>query len=231
MKSVLLYNIYLLKSWKSISEELLNNVPQDDIYVHLSFDLRYSYRILLAYLFLLKYKKVRKIFVTPNDAAYGEALGFAKFKSQINFDQYNILTYIHSKGVSKPNNKFGKDWRAYMKYFVMDRFDLTLKAFTKGYGLYGCNLHVLTEEQKANGRKYAYLYSDFWYAGTFVSANLDVIRDAFDKAKVEKEFYAVEGFWGKLCELKLAFCPHNTPYSLYENPYPRELYVNNYTNP
>lgn len=225
MKNILLYHLYIVNNWKEISGELLLEVPHDDIYVNLSFDWRYLHTVFIAYFFFKKIKKVRRVFVTPNDARYGELLGFNKFRSRIDFTSYQILTYMHGKGVTRPGNTRIDDWRRLMRYFIIDRFPLCVKVFEEGYCLYGVNL------SRFNGadtdRKHSYKYSDFWFRGNFVSVNLDLVRQKFvSQPIVIEDYYSIEGFWGTLCSFDLAFCAHESNVSHYKENYPAYFYIN-----
>lgn len=220
MKSILLYHLYLVNNWKAVTTQLLAEVPHDTIIVNLSFDLRYSYEVLRAYWFLKKYKQVKKIFVTQNNAKYGEILGFEKFRQKVNYEGYDILTYMHGKGVTKPQDPHVADWREFMRYFIVDRFDLTQEAFEQGYGLYGVNLF----QNPDNEPKYAFKHTDYIFRGNFVSLNLHLLKEAFLNTRVAPDYYSVEGFWGKLCPYEKAYSPHNSGVHHYKTLYPPEKY-------
>ena len=223
MKTVLLYNIYLINNWRSCTEELLALVPQDDIFVNLSFDLRCIYKLPAVVMYLKRrYPKLKRILLTHNNAQLGETPGFEKLRKYVDLDRYDIATYIHSKGVSRPENPHEGDWRELMRYFVMERFDLMIEAFRKGYYLYGANL--CKYEGRDEDRNYAQKHSDFWYRGTFVSVNLKAIGEKFRNVELGMDNFAVEGFFGKLCDYEKAYSPHNSGVSHYNEPYPEKRY-------
>ena len=222
MKSILFYHIYLLNNWKAVTDQLLKNIPHDTIIVNVSYDLRYIYKLPLVYLYLRKNPKVKHIFFTANDAKYGEILGFDKMRKRINLDDYNILTYMHAKGVTRVNNQKVAQWRELLRYFIVDRFDLCIEAFQKGYALYGANLYQYKPED--GPRQRVALHTDFWFRGNFASLNLDLLRDKFTQIEVKQNYFSVEGFWGQLCDADLVYCPHDSQVNHYETAYPENLY-------
>jgi len=222
MKSILLLNIYIINNWKTVIQNLLRNVPHDDIIVNISFDLRYIYRVPFAIVFLkINYPKIKKFYVTSNHAKYGEILGFNKMRLKYNYNKYNICTYMHSKGVTQPNHQGISDWNELMRYFLMDGFDYAVESFRSGYSLYGVNLLRVDEK---NAGKYAFRHSDFIYRGNFVTLNLNNLRGKFTTIEVSEDYYSVEGFWGKLCSVEDAFCVHESGVSHYEELYPEWIY-------
>lgn len=224
MRSVLFYHLYLLSPWKTVTNELFKNIPQDEIVINLSFDLRYFFRVPLAYIYCKwKYKKVKKIFISANDAKYGEVLGFDKFRRCIGLEKYQTLTYLHSKGVTKINSKPVNDWRELMRHYIMDKFLDAMLAFEKGYNLYGVNLLCEDEDLKNRG-KYAFKHSSFIYSGNFVIVNLKNLKEKLVKENIEWDYYSMEGFWGKLTSFDNAFCAHNSGINHYEEEYPGYLY-------
>lgn len=224
MKSVLLYNLYLVNNWKEVTSQILQNIPQDDVYVNINFDWRYSFHIVKALIFLKKYKKIKHIFFSSNHAKLGEVKGFENFRKNINFNQYNIATYTHSKGVTKPNNKNVAAWREVMRYFVMDKFNDTINVFNSNYALYG----VALSQNIKNGvvEKNETLNVSHWYRGTFVSINLKKIRNAFLTTPIQQNFYGIEAFFGDLCSFEECYNAHEINISLYNNYYSEDLYKN-----
>ena len=221
IRSVLLYHLYPKGDWKNITKKLLSCVHHDDIFIHVNLDISdklFSKNKILSRLKCIP--KVKKIFISGNDRKLGEVPGFQKLRNEIDFNQYDIATYIHSKGVTKSDNPNIKDWVELMRYYILERHDICIKAFGKGYALYGVRLSKFKGGKRIN----CYRFSDFWYAGNFVSVNLNMLRDEFLNTPVPQDYYGVEAFWGLLCDLDLAFNAHETPYSLHDHPYPPELY-------
>lgn len=224
MKSVLFYHLYLLPPWKKVTKELFKNIPQDEVVVNLSFDLRYAFLLPFAYLYLkYKYKKVIRIFITENNAKYGEILGFEKFRRTIDLEPFSTLTYLHSKGVTKMNCKPVRDWRELMRYFVMDRFSDATVAFGEGFDLYGVNLFHKDEDLNNYG-KYAFKHSSFIYRGNFVVVNLSRLKEKLKTEEIEWDYYSMEGFWGRLTRKEKAFCAHYSQISHYKKEYPENCY-------
>lgn len=219
-KSVLLYHLYPKAHWKKLTLQLLNKVPHEDVFIHVSldfFDNAVRKKSILS--FLNDIPKVRKVFFAKNAKQLSEVVGLNVFRKEINFSEYSILTYMHSKGVTKPQNKNICDWVELMRYFHIDKFSFCKKVFDEGYYLYGVKL----AQYSGGVRVSAYKHCDYWYGGNFVSCNLDALRENFLNTPVASDYYGVEGFWGNLCPVEFAFCAHQTP-SLYDRPYPEKLY-------
>lgn len=219
-KNILLYNLYPKSYWKELTLKLLRNIPHDDIAVNVSLDkwdrLLNKGRIEKA---LYDIPKVRNVYYTENIPSLGEVSGFDNMRKNIDFSGYDIVTYMHSKGVTKPKNAYIKDWVELMRYFQVEKFDLCRKVFNEGYILYGVKL----AKYEGGERKLTYKYCDFWYGGTFVSCNLTLAREKFLNTPCPQDYYGVEAFWGNLCPIDKAYCAHQTP-SLYDQAYPEELY-------
>ena len=222
MKSLVFYNVYVINNWKQVSIELLDSANCDTLVVNINYDLRYFYRALHGYQFFKSRYKAAKVFLTPNNAALGESTGLKKLIAHLGLNDYDILTYCHSKGVTKPDNENETDWRNLMRYFVLERSDLIERFFCEGYKMYGVNLCQYSESM--GPRKYAYKFSDFWFRGTFVAVNLKILREKMCSEPVDSDFYGVEGYWGKLCRYEEVYCPHNSGVNHYENPYPARMY-------
>ena len=225
-KSVLLYHLYPKSYWKELTLKLLSNIPHNDIFIHVSLDwMDKLFRQKQIRKFLLQIPKVKEIYFSDNDKKLGEVIGFNLLKTKIDFTSFSLLTYMHSKGVTKPDNKNISDWVELMRYFQMDKFDLCKKAFSEGYCLYGVKL------AKYNGgeRMLAYKHCDYWYGGNFVSCNLDLLREKFISTPIAKDYYGLEGFWGNLCPVEKAYSAHETG-SLYDTPYPEHLYKDQHLN-
>ncbi len=224
MKSALLYNLYPVGDWKSITKKLISDIPHDEIIIHVSLD-RYQY---LFWKFIEKelksYSKVSRLLRSKNVRNLGETIGFGKLKECIKPGKYSLVTYFHSKGVTKPKNENIQDWVEMMRYFHIDKFELCQQKFAEGYHLYGVNLGSYS-----NGERYGpYQFSDFHYSGNFVSVNLDLIGDRFFEMPCDPDYFGVEGFWGKLTTLDKSFCAHLSSENIknhYLEPYPPELYT------
>jgi len=226
MKNILLYNLFPINHWQSLTEELLGNVPHEDIVIHVS--LRKIDKVLgkekKVLEFLKKYTSEEKIFFSLNNKKLGEVQGFEVFRKNIDFSNYKILTYLHSKGVTKPENENIKDWVRMMHYFMIERFDLIEKVFEEGYKVYGANLFF--REEITSKVPDVFYEIPFSFSGNFASVNLQAVLEKFLSVKIEQNYYGVEAFWGKLCKKEEAYSPHRAEINLYDNPYPPKLYRN-----
>lgn len=229
MKAVLLYNLYPINHWRELTTQLLKNVPHQEIYIHVSLplvDLLLPYRKKRILDLLTEFTSFDHIFFSRNKRVLGETLGFEVFRKNIDFSSHSMLTYMHSKGVSrrKYKSKNVKDWVEMMRYFMIDRFDLCAKAFHQGYHLCGCNLY-LRSELPQQGAPEPLLYVPYHYSGNFVSVNMDALRKKFLTTPCDPSYFGVEAFWGKLTPLEKAFCVHQSGIkNHYAHPYPENLY-------
>ncbi len=225
MKSIIFYNLYPKNHWKALTLFLLSDVPHDTIVVNVTLD-RWDrlFRKKAIIQFLKKIQKVTEIYLTDN-SAYGEVPGFDKMRKNTDLSGYGILTYMHSKGVTKPDNKNITDWIKLMHYFLTDKFDLCKEVFLKKYVLYGVNLS--NEEDWIKNSYYGpNQFSRFHYSGNFVSVNLEMVRDKFINTPIDLDYFGVEGFFGKLCLYEQAYPAHLSSKIIqnhYKEPYP-ELY-------
>lgn len=222
--SVLFYNVYIKNNWREVTINLLKDVPHSDIYVNVTIDWFDLYKLVSSLLFFRKHPKVKKIFVTINSAKLAEVRGFVKLKERVSLEHYKALTYMHSKGVSKPGNANIKDWVELMRFFIVDRYDLTMEVFSKGFDLYGVNLGVYN----VNSEKYGpYRFSSFHYSGNFVTINLNTLRETYDRTNVDMDYFGVEAFWGKLTSVEKAFNAHDSSLLIsnhYNERYPSSFY-------
>jgi len=125
MKSILLYNIYLLNHWKKITKELLNEIHQDDIYINISYDLRYIYKIPDAILFLRRYKKIKKIFLTSPQTA-----GYLLHQQLSTFIRFSAVRKL---GVLNTNLNYAMDiewWFKFLLKFGIDNIKMTNQTIT-----------------------------------------------------------------------------------------------------
>ncbi len=225
MKSIIFYNLYPKNHWKELTLFLLSNVPHDDIVINVALD-RWDrlFKKKSITKFLQPIPKVKAIYFTEN-SKMGEVPGFENMRKQIDLSGYNILTYLHSKGVTKPNNPNISDWVKLMHYFLIERFDLCKEAFANGCILYGVNL---SEEQLSNSYNYGpSKFSNFHYSGNFVSMNLSMVRDKFIKTPIDPDYFGLEGFFGKLCDYRYAYNAHlssNNIRNHYIEHYPEKFY-------
>lgn len=228
MKSAIIYNLYPKNHWKTLTLNLLNSKDHEAIFICVSldtYDTVFKKKAILR--FLLEIPKVREVYFVKNNPKMGEVIGFNKLRKVIQPYDIQVLTYMHSKGVTKPHNDNIKDWVELMRYFLIERYNDSVKAFEQGYVLYGANLAAYKE---GNERYGPYQFSDFHYSGNFVSVNLAAISSAFFSTPCDPDYFGVEGFWGKLCDVDKAFCTHMSSVHIenhYKEKYPARNYKEN----
>jgi hypothetical protein len=218
LKSVLLYNLYPKYRWKEITASLLSIVPHDVIIVHVSMPWTAWPYIFSLKNELKKYPKIGVIFWSYNRKKLGESRGFDKIRRLVDFNLYESVTYIHSKGYStkKKDTAPIRDWTELMRYYVVERHDLCKEAFAKGMALYGVNLQPVRRE--------GFPAVTFHYSGTFVSCNLTMVREKFLKTLCAKNYFGVEMFWGALTDISHAACAHISNVNHYTTDYPPGKY-------
>ncbi|HAI76576.1 MAG TPA: hypothetical protein DCM08_10045 [Microscillaceae bacterium] len=230
MRSVLLYNLFPVNHWQEVTQSLLQNHHHDELYIHITlpwwkkwFGNRAEKQIRE---FLTQYTTQDHIFCSTNQKKLGEVIGFNVFRQQIDFQPFEMATYIHSKGVSRPENKNIADWTAMMGYFVLEKHAWCKEVFEKGKSLYGCNLNVVDNIDAKIPE--VFRNTKFWFSGNFVSINLQKLHGAFLQTPCEPNYYGIERFWGRLCEADEAYCPFDsTPLvNHYDEPFPASRYVN-----
>jgi hypothetical protein len=223
MKAILLYNLYPKNTWKSITNNLLSNVPHDKVVVHVTMPVYAWFYLPYIKNYLRRFNKVEEVLFSYNRKRNGETTGFNKFRKEISFEGYDIITYVHSKGTSRKrkNTKPIQDWTEMMRYFVIERLDLCKNAFKEGFYLYGVDLsNNLTEKGRIE-----FPETKFIYEGNFVSLNNNALSKQFLETECKKHYYGVERFWGTLCEKEKAYCIHYSKTDHYNQPYPSSKYV------
>jgi hypothetical protein len=225
MRSVILYHLYPKNNWREVTHDLLSATHHDSVFVSVSLDFLHDFFTRWDIeRFLKTIPKVKNIFFTKNSRQLSEVSGFNRLKNELDFSGWDVVTYLHSKGVTKPDNQCIKDWVQLMRYFVVERHDMCLQAFENGFALYGCNLGVF---QVGSERVGPYRFSDFHYSGNFVSINLNLLRKEFLSIPCDNDYYGVEGFWGKLCPVQKAYNAHDSGTNIsnhYKERYPSVFY-------
>lgn len=218
-RSVLLYNLYPLNKWKEITDSLLAVVHHDDIIVHINIPKRNPIAAINAYRYVKKFEKLRGVYFSLNYKTKGESKGFETFRRVVDFDKYDIASYIHSKGSSRKRKDTEpiKSWTELLRYFVVERLDLAIQSFEQGYYLYGVNL----SEQVLKKRDGSYISpgSNFLYQGNFVTINLNSLEKKFLITECKPHYYGLEMFWGCLCSVDKAFEVHNSQVDHYNEVY------------
>ena len=217
MATILLYHLYPINNWKEVTSELFSYLPYENIIVHVSLPDMAEERQAEVASFLRQYP-VDKVLYSPNSGK-GEYDALLRFVKECTFDGYDSLTYLHSKGVTKPDNPHIQNWRRLMYYFVVQRRELIERAIRRGFVTYGINKTPVSRE--ADG----FRGSQFFYEGNFVSLNLRKVnlREAVEQL-LENDYYGVEGFWGKLCPDRLGFSPFNSGINHYRSSVSPDVY-------
>ncbi len=218
MKHLLLYHLFPVNDWRHVSEELLSDLPYQGIVVHVSLPHNADQIQEEVTEFVRKYP-VDAVWYSAN-SGNGEVDALRRLVTENIHGAYDTLTYLHSKGVTKPGNRHIQNWRRIMYYFVVQRRDLVERAFRKGYYAYGINKTKVT--RLADG----FHGSRFFYEGNFVVLNLRKVDLTEAVAKqLEDCYYAVEGFWGKLGHPSKAYTAFNSGVNHYVSSVPCKDYM------
>lgn len=213
MQKILLYHIFPVNDWKEVTENLLSRVPHESMYVHVSLPDSITKEEVQNY--LNSFGRIKAVFYSVN-SNHPEVDGMEKFRTQIDLTQYTLLTYMHSKGVTKPTSQNIKDWTELMRYFIMDRMEQCIRVFKHGYLLYGVNKTTESDFE-----------ADFFYAGNFISVNLTPeMVSKIQSTPIDRNYHGLEGFWGKLCSSQKAFNAFHSRIDHYSNPFPESNYKN-----
>lgn len=212
MKTVLLYHIYPINNWQEITTFLFQKLPFQRIVVHVSLpDNNDDYKQLLEDYF--KRYPVDEILYTLNSGK-GEVDALKSFVQTQDLREFDTLTYMHCKGVTKPGNYNVLAWTRLMRYFIIEKMDVCEKAFKKGFVTFGVNKSIPSAMGEEGFRN-----SNFFYEGNFISVNLKKV----DLAKaliihLEECYYGLEGFWGKLCTYQEGYSPFDSGINHYLMP-------------
>lgn len=99
-------------------------------------------------------------------------------------ESFNAV-YIHTKGVSFPDNSGGKYWRDYMMHYNVINYKDCLKALREGYDTCGVKLR-----QKTDSPVYKVHYSgNFWWAKSTYIRKLEDPETMNTKNRFEAEFW------------------------------------------
>lgn len=214
---MLLYHLFPVNNWRVVTSEILSELPFEKIIIHVSLPENQESSKSEVEAFFSSYKASQLIFSI--NSGKGEVDAIRSFITNIDYTGYDILTYMHSKGVTKPTNQHIRNWVRIMHYFVVKRMDICERAFKRGFITYGINKSVPL------GNTNGFRGANFFYEGNFVSINLSKIQlsNAVNQL-LEDDYYGVEGFWGKLCSWRLGYSPFNSRVNHYISSVPERFY-------
>ncbi|MCA8833419.1 hypothetical protein [Hymenobacter pini] len=161
-------------------------------------------------------------FLYSQNSGLGEVDGLYRFVETQDLTGYDILTYMHCKGVTKPGHEHIFNWTKLMRYFVIEKMDVCEKAFKKGYATFGANKGI-----PDHNMKHHFVGSNFIYEGNFVSINLHkiTITKAVLDTYLDRSYYGVEALWGKLCRYEEGYTVFNSGLNHYNASVPEKLYT------
>lgn len=126
------------------------------------------------------------------------------------FCEYNNnceILYLHTKGITHPDNNKIKDWTDMMLYFLVHKHNNCFKLLQK-YDAIGCNYQL---------KPYKHFSGNFWWSKSNHIKYLDIIPDHFDRFQAE--------WWICSKNNHNTFEIHNSNVSHYDSHYPRNKYI------
>ena len=145
-----------------------------------------------------------KIHITSDNIRLYEVFTINRIHEDCKTEKMNIL-YLHTKGITKPNNKNVKDWVQYLCYFNIYHFKECIDVLDK-YDTVGVNLQT----------DYTVHYSgNFWWA---TSSYINTLQPCEYTCYNSPEFWLTEKNKGKY------YCLWNSNVNHYHSPYPPQLY-------
>jgi hypothetical protein len=124
--------------------------------------------------------------------------------NEINVDDENEpILYLHSKGVTKPNNLFIKDWTDLMTYYLIEQWKICIEGL-KYYDTVGVNL---------NPEPKLHYSGNMWWT---TMKHLKNIGKLNYQSYLDSEMY--------ICKKGKHLCLWNSKINHYHNHYPLELY-------
>jgi hypothetical protein len=221
MTTILLYHVYPINHWKEITGILFQELPFDKIVVHVSLPTMEESQKHEVEAFFQKYP-VDDILYSPNSGT-GEVDAIKVFIQTHDLKGFDLLTYMHCKGVSKPGNKYILEWTKMMRYFIIEKMSVCKRAFRKGYITFGVNKSIPNKADEG------FRNCNFFYEGNFVSLNLKKVNlEQAVHAQLENTYYGLEGFWGKLCAYQEGYSIFNSGINHYLSPISEKDYATSY---
>lgn len=211
------FHICLIGNWKEIVSNLLFKIENSGLYKYVD-EIRC---IILGdlinteiYSVLKQFDKDNKINIVlrDNNTNLYEKITINKLleDSQSNIEKEAYVLYIHSKGVTKPDNKFVYDWVNYMSYFNIYKFDNCFKKLEDPFiSAVGVNLIG----QDVNPLHYS---GNFWWSKMSHIQNLKPITDNYYNSP---EFWITSnrGNYISLWNSNINHYQELYPFNLYEN--------------
>jgi hypothetical protein len=218
LNKILLYHIYPVNNWKAITDLLFQTLPFEKIIVHVSLPENEEGRKEEVEKYFKDYP-IDQILFSVNSGT-GEVDAMKSLVRSVDLEGFDLLTYMHCKGVTKPENEHILEWTKLMRYFIIEKMQRCMNVFRKGYITYGINKSI--PDQADAGFK----GSNFFYEGNFVSVNLKKVE--LEKAveeHLEQTYYGLEGFWGKLCSYERGYSIFNSGINHYLRSVPEKDYT------
>ena len=97
--------------------------------------------------------------------------------------------YIHTKGVSYPDNEGGKYWRDYMNYYILTDWKEAVRQLHNGYDTYGVKLLYPRDTTITNPVDKMHYSGNFYWFKSEYAKKLVPIESLNQKDRFEAEMY------------------------------------------
>ena len=127
-------------------------------------------------------------------------------------DKQTSILYLHSKGVTKPQNPYVQSWTDYMEYFLIENWNKCIELL-KSYDTCGVNL------QYDPAKHYS---GNFWWTTANYLQQIPKIN--MNNCKCTNSLRAYCEFWLLDNDFCRPYSLHNSNIGHYDNLYPKEKY-------
>jgi hypothetical protein len=161
--------------------------------------------------FLFKYPKLTILFQSLTLAQYERPTLQAVHQRSVNLAQIAPLScifYLHTKGVTRPNNINVTHWSELMEYFIIEKWKDCVSVLRSTRGVDICGVNYRTNPV-------AHFSGNFWCATARYIATL---CPEIGPSYIEPELWINSGHGRH-------HCFHKSTVNHYDQPYPRHLYV------
>lgn len=155
--------------------------------------------------FKKKYPKIKIAFKSPNVKLY-ERPTLLRLYNLCRSQPHALVLYLHTKGISRNRNENVRDWRRYMEYFNIDKWQECVRALTyENYDVCGVNWKEAP---------LPHFSGNFWWARASYIYTLP--------PRIPPDYYAPE-FWLGTNEPRWR-CFYQSEVDHYGTPYPESCY-------
>jgi len=204
MKTIIYIHICCINNYKELVLEHLEKIKESGLYDVVD-EIRFC---VLGQIDETLIKDKIKLWAYSNDNSLYEKFTINTIRNDCMKEDMNVL-YLHTKGVTKPNNKMVKSWVDYLCYFNIGQYKKCLELLETNDTV-GVNLQDIHWQQ-------LHYSGNFWWSKSQYIKKLGVCPNQHYN---DPEFWLTKDRVGKYISLWHSNCPH------YSAIYPPENYVN-----